>query len=95
MIIKLVPVPKIAAQRFAEGWPAYDIPAMWVKPVREWTARLAKVDPDFKYQQITLKFDTQARVHIETAPNNYPEFRELISEMNRELSLSLPNNRSK
>ncbi|MBC9704387.1 MAG: hypothetical protein H9W81_05090 [Enterococcus sp.] len=95
MVIQLTPVPEIAFQRFADGWPAYDIPAVWVKPVEKWTVKLAEVDPDFTYEQITVKFDNQARVHIKTNPANYGRFRALIDQMNQELSDALPrNNRS-
>lgn len=88
-------VPTIAAHRFAAGWPAYEIPAVWVDLVKKWTPILMEIDPEFKYQQITVKFDTQARVHIETNRTNFARFRGLIKQMNKELSEALPaNNRS-
>lgn len=95
MSIQRAPVPEIAAQRFADDWPAYDIPAVWVDLVEAWTLKLMEAEPDFKYQEITVKFDTQARVHIITHPSNYRVFRQLIADMNHDLSSALlENNRS-
>lgn len=95
MVLEHVPVPEIASRRFSDGWPAYAIPAVWVDLVNKWTPKLMEVDPDFKYQQITVKFDNQARVHLETSRTNFARFKGLIEQMNQELSEALPaNNRS-
>lgn len=84
--------PKIAVERFAHGWTPFTIPSVWVEIIEKWTPILAEIDPDFQYQQITLRRGVEARVHLLTDSNNFINFAEPIAAMNRELTEILISN---
>lgn len=67
-IWKETPLPESVAERFAEGWEPYGIPAMWIDVVTETTAEWAELYPDFKFLQIKQKF-WEPRVYAERVPH--------------------------
>lgn len=76
----------ILAPRFAEGWPAIvGIPDSWVDLVNDLHNELVKLDPDYKINQIKVKFGglryyiEHSRAFMQAASEEeFEKFRSLI-----------------